>query len=46
MVWWLAATVLFGLLIAVLFAIGLPAAFASSRHQCGRRMVWLGGDPA
>jgi tripartite ATP-independent transporter DctM subunit len=44
MVWWLAATVLFGLLTA-LFAIGLPAAFAFFGINAVGAWVWLGGDP-
>jgi tripartite ATP-independent transporter DctM subunit len=44
MVWWLAATVLFGLLMA-LFAIGLPAAFAFFGINAVGAWVWLGGDP-
>jgi tripartite ATP-independent transporter DctM subunit len=44
MVWWLAASVLFGMLIA-LFAIGLPAAFAFFGINAVGAWVWLGGDP-
>jgi tripartite ATP-independent transporter DctM subunit len=44
MVWWLAASVLFGLLMA-LFAIGLPAAFAFFGINAIGAWVWLGGDP-
>jgi tripartite ATP-independent transporter DctM subunit len=44
MVWWLAATVLFGLLMAV-FAIGLPASFAFFGINAVGAWVWLGGDP-
>jgi tripartite ATP-independent transporter DctM subunit len=44
MVWWLAASVLFGMLMA-LFAIGLPAAFAFFGINAVGAWVWLGGDP-
>jgi tripartite ATP-independent transporter DctM subunit len=44
MVWWLAACVLFGLLMG-LFAIGLPAAFAFFGINAVGAWVWLGGDP-
>ena len=43
MVWWLAATILFGLLVA-LFAAGLPAAFAFLAINAVGAWVWLGGD--
>jgi tripartite ATP-independent transporter DctM subunit len=43
MVWWLAATVLFGLLTA-LFVVGLPAAFAFFGINVVGAWVWLGGD--
>jgi len=43
MVWWLAATVLFGLL-TVLFAVGLPAAFAFFGINVVGAWVWLGGE--
>jgi tripartite ATP-independent transporter DctM subunit len=43
MVWWLAATILFGLLTA-LFAVGLPAAFAFFGINAVGAWVWLGGD--
>jgi len=41
MVWWLAASVLFGVLM-VLFAIGLPAAFAFFGINAVGAWVWLG----
>jgi tripartite ATP-independent transporter DctM subunit len=44
MIWWFAATVLFGLLMA-LFAVGLPAAFAFFGINAIGAWVWLGGDP-
>ena len=44
MVWWLAATVLFGIL-SVLLAAGLPAAFAFLAINAVGAWVWLGGDP-
>jgi tripartite ATP-independent transporter DctM subunit len=44
MVWWLAASILFGLL-TVLFAIGVPAAFAFFGINAVGAWVWLGGDP-
>jgi tripartite ATP-independent transporter DctM subunit len=43
MVWWLAASVLFGILTA-LFAVGLPAAFAFFGINVVGAWVWLGGD--
>jgi tripartite ATP-independent transporter DctM subunit len=43
MAWWLAATVLFGLL-TVLFAVGLPAAFAFFGINVVGAWVWLGGE--
>ena len=43
MVWWLAATVLFGIL-SVLLAAGLPAAFAFLAINVVGAWVWLGGD--
>jgi tripartite ATP-independent transporter DctM subunit len=43
MVWWLAATVLFGILM-VLFAVGLPAAFAFFGINVVGAWVWLGKD--
>ena len=43
MVWWLAATVLFGIL-SVLLAAGLPAAFAFLGINVVGAWVWLGGD--
>jgi tripartite ATP-independent transporter DctM subunit len=43
MVWWLAATVLFGLL-TTLFVLGLPAAFAFFGINAVGAWVWLGGD--
>ena len=43
MVWWLAATLLFGLL-SVLLAFGLPAAFAFLAINVVGAWMWLGGD--
>ncbi len=43
MAWWLAATVLFGVLSA-LFAVGLPAAFAFLGINVVGAWVWLGQD--
>jgi tripartite ATP-independent transporter DctM subunit len=43
MVWWLAASILFGILTA-LFAVGLPAAFAFFGINVVGAWVWLGGD--
>ncbi len=43
MVWWLAASLLFGVL-TVLFAVGLPAAFAFCAINVVGAWVWLGGD--
>jgi tripartite ATP-independent transporter DctM subunit len=43
MIWWLAASVLFGVLTA-LFAVGLPAAFAFLGINAVGAWVWLGGD--
>ncbi len=43
MVWWLAASVLFGFLM-VLFAVGLPAAFAFFGINAVGAWVWLGKD--
>jgi tripartite ATP-independent transporter DctM subunit len=43
MVWWLAATILFGVL-TVLFAVGLPAAFAFFGINAVGAWVWLGKD--
>jgi tripartite ATP-independent transporter DctM subunit len=43
MVWWAAASLLFGLL-TVLFAVGLPAAFAFCAINVVGAWVWLGGD--
>jgi tripartite ATP-independent transporter DctM subunit len=43
MAWWVAATVLFGML-SVLFAIGLPAAFAFFGINVVGAWVWLGKD--
>jgi tripartite ATP-independent transporter DctM subunit len=43
MVWWLAATALFGSLM-VLFAVGLPAAFAFFGINAVGAWVWLGKD--
>ena len=43
MVWWLAASVLFGVLMA-LFAVGLPAAFAFFGINAVGAWVWLGKD--
>jgi tripartite ATP-independent transporter DctM subunit len=43
MTWWLAATVLFGLL-TVLFAAGLPVAFAFLGINVVGAWIWLGGD--
>ena len=43
MVWWLAATVLFGVF-TVLFAAGLPAAFAFFGINVVGAWAWLGGD--
>lgn len=43
MAWWLAATVLFGVL-ALLFAAGLPAAFAFLGINVVGAWLWLGGE--
>jgi tripartite ATP-independent transporter DctM subunit len=44
MAWWLAASVLFGLLTALL-AVGMPAAFAFFGINAIGAWLWLGGDP-
>ena len=43
MAWWLAATVLFGV-VSALFALGLPAAFAFFGINIVGAWVWLGGE--
>jgi tripartite ATP-independent transporter DctM subunit len=43
MIWWLAATVLFGIL-SVLLALGLPVAFAFLGINVLGAWLWLGGD--
>jgi tripartite ATP-independent transporter DctM subunit len=43
MVWWLSATILFGALV-VLFAVGLPAAFAFLGINVVGAWIWLGQD--